>query len=150
MNLDPKTFENMTPQEFAKTVDAMSDKEILEVMGGEQRVEILDAVFARFPGLFRPERAQGVEGVVHFNITGGPKDHPQDTYEIVIADDECTVSDEPGDESDVSLTMGPREFMRVSIGKGNPALLVMRGKVKVKGDLVLGSRFTSYFDIPKA
>ncbi|WP_435200370.1 SCP2 sterol-binding domain-containing protein [Janibacter sp. GS2] len=150
MELDPSTFETMSPEEFAQTVTAMSDREISEVMRGEHRGPVLEAVFGRFPTLFRPERAAGVSTTTQFRITGGPDGHPHDTFEIVIDDGECWVCEEPGDDYDVSLMMAPPEFMKMATGRGNPTMLVMRGKIKVKGDLAAAAKFPSMFDIPKA
>lgn len=150
MDLDPSTFDTMSPQEFAKTVAQMSDKEVSEVMRGEHRGAILDAVFASFPELFRPDKAKGTSGTVQFRITGGPDEQPHDTYEIVVGDGTCTVSPEPGSDYDASLMMGPPEFVKMATGRGNPTMLVMRGKIKVKGDIALAAKFPSLFDIPKA
>ena len=150
MDVDPSTFDTMSPQEFAKTVAQMSDKEVSEVMRGEYRGAILDAVFARFPELFRPDKAKGTSGTVQFRITGGPDEQPHDTYEIVVGDGTCTVSPEPGSDYDASLMMGPPEFVKMATGRGTPTMLVMRGKIKVKGDIALAAKFPSLFDIPKA
>ncbi|MFX4287755.1 SCP2 sterol-binding domain-containing protein [Janibacter sp. G349] len=150
MDLDPSTFDTMSPQEFAKTVAQMSDKEVSEVMRGEHRGAILGAVFARFPELFRPDKAKGASGTVQFRITGGPEEQPHDTYEIVVGDGTCTVSPEPGSDYDASLMMAPPEFVKMATGRGNPTMLVMRGKIKVKGDIALAAKFPSLFDIPKA
>lgn len=150
MELDPSTFESMTPEEFAQTAKKMSDKEISEVMRGEHRVPILDAIFGRFPELFRPDKAAGTQGTIQFRVTGGPDDHPSDTYEIVVDDGTCVVSDAPGESYDVSLMLAPPEFIKMATGRGNPTMLVMRGKIKVKGDIALAAKFPSLFDIPKA
>jgi putative sterol carrier protein len=150
MDLDPSTFETMSPEDFAKTVKDMSNGEVTEVMRGEHRVAILDAVFARFPTLFRPDRAAGVSSTTQFRITGGPDDHPHDTYEIVIDDGRCEISDEPGESYDVSLMMAPPEFFKMVTGRGNPTVMVMRGKIKVKGDIAAAAKFPTLFDIPKA
>ncbi len=149
MELDPSTFESMTPQEFAATVKQLSDREITEIMRGEHRVAILDAIFDRFPGQYRPDRAKGTTGTFQFRITGGPDDHPDDTYEVRIDGDECTMVP-PGSEYDTSLMMAPPEFLKIATGRGKPTMLVMRGKIKVKGDLAKAAAFPTLFDIPKA
>lgn len=150
MELDPSTFEGMTPEEFAQIVKKMPDGEISEVMRGDNRVPILDAVFGRFPTLFCADRAQGVSTTTQFRITGGPDEHPHDTYEVVIDDGDCRISEEPGDDADVSLMMSPPDFMKMTTGRGNPTMMVMRGKIKVKGDVAAAAKFPSMFDIPKA
>ena len=150
MDLDPSTFSEMTPEDFAALVKGMSDREVTETMRGEHRTAILEAIFERFPTLFRPDRAQGVSATTQFRITGGPDDRPHDTYEIVIDEGQCRVSEEPGDSYDVSLMMAPPEFLKMATGRGNPTMMVMRGKITVKGDIALAAKFPSMFDIPKA
>lgn len=39
--------------------------------------------------------------------------------------------------------------MRLVTGRINPTIAVMRGKITVRGDLALASRFSSFFDMPK-
>lgn len=149
IDLDPSAFETMSPEEFAQLAKQLSDREVTELMSGELRVPILDAIFARFPTLFRADRARGLTSTTQFRITGGPEDHPQDTYEVRIADGECEVVD-PGGEYDVSFMMAPPEFLKMTTGRGKPTILVMRGKIKVKGDLAAAAAFPTLFDIPKA
>ena len=84
------------------------------------------------------------------SVTGGPDDHPHDTYEIVVDDGTCAVSPEPGERYDTSLMMAPPEFLKMVTGRGNPTMLVMRGKIKVKGDIATAAKFPTLFDIPKA
>ena len=150
MEFDPSTLETMSPEEFAQTVKGMSDREIADTMSGEYRSAILDAIFDRFPTLFRPDRAAGVSATTQFRITGGPEGNPHDTYEIVIDDGACHVSEQPGDTYDVSLMMAPADFFKMATGRGTPTMMVMRGKIKVKGDLAFAAKFPSMFDIPKA
>lgn len=150
MELDPSTFANMSPEEFARTITAMSDPEVVELMLGEQRLPVLEAIFDRFPGLFRPDRARGVVTTTQFRITGGPDERPHDTYEILIDDGGCRISLRPGDDYDVSLMMAPPEFMRMVTGRAKPTVLVMRGKMSVKGDIAAAAAFPLMFDIPKA
>lgn len=150
MELDPSTLATMSPEHFAQTVKQMSDREVSEVMRGERRIPTLEGILARFPALFRADRAQGVVTTTQFRITGGPDERPHDTYEVVIDDGDCRVAEQPGDDYDVSLMMAPPEFFKLVTGRTNPTMLVMRGKLKVKGDIAAAAKFASMFDIPKA
>lgn len=150
MDLDPSSFDGITAAEFARIVGGMSDKEIAATMRGEHRVEILEAIFGRFPDFFRPDRAAGVSQVTQFRVTGGPAAHPEDTFEVVIEGGRCWVSDEPGERYDVSLRMGPSELTKLLTGRGSATMLVMRGRISVRGDLSRAATFSSYFDLPKA
>jgi len=148
-DFDPSNFENTDPAEFAQMVKSASDAQLQEVMSGDHRPKILDAVFTRMPTLFRPDRAGNTNAVIHW-IVGGRADGGSDTYEVVIADGTCTLSATPESEPKLALTMGPVEFLKVVSGSGNPVMMFMTGKLKAKGDLGLAANIANLFNIPKA
>ena len=136
------------PTEFARAVKSTPDSTIAEVMAGADRSKILDEVFDRMPTLFRADRAGATRAVIHWNITGGPSG--ADTYETVIEDGACTVTNQPAREPKLSMTMDPVTFLKVVSGDGNPMMMFMTGKIKAKGDLGLAAQVAKLFDIPKA
>ncbi|MFU8872341.1 SCP2 sterol-binding domain-containing protein [Micromonospora sp. SL4-19] len=146
---DPANFANLSPKEFAQLVKSTSDDKLADVMSGDLRGKILGEVFDRMPSLFRADRAGATNAVIHWSITGRP-DGGTDTYEIVIENGTCTVSDSPSREPKLSLTMGPVEFLKIISGGGNPVMMFMTGKLKAKGDLGLAANIANLFDIPKA
>ena len=148
-SIDPTTFGTMSGAEFAATVKNASDKEINEVMGGDHRGAILDAIFERFPTLFNPEKAKGADARVNWRITGGPGGS-DDTYAVVVKDGTCTVEKSPTAEPKTSIMLGPAEFAKLITGSGNPTMMVMMGKVKARGDLSAAMAFQNWFDTPKA
>ncbi|MBM0226038.1 SCP2 sterol-binding domain-containing protein [Micromonospora sp. ATA51] len=148
-DFDPANFANVEPKEFAKLVKSTPDDKIAEVMSGDLRGKILSEVFNRMPSLFRADRAGSTNAVIHWNITGRP-DGGTDTYEIVIENGACTVSDTAQRDPKLSLTMGPVEFLKIVSGGGNPVMMFMTGKLKAKGDLGLAANIANLFDIPKA
>jgi len=147
-DIDPTTFATMDPAEFAATVKTLSDKEINELMGGEHRQAILDAIFDRFPTLFNPEKAQGADARVNWRITGGPGGS-DDTYAVVVKDGACSVEKSPTAEPKTSIMLGPAEFAKLITGSGNPTMMVMMGKIKARGDLSAAMAFQNWFDTPK-
>jgi hypothetical protein len=146
---DPSTFSNVDPQQFAKLVKSTPDAQIKQVMQSDHRGKILDEVFGRMPSLFRPDRAGSTNAVIHWNVTDRP-DGGVDTYEVVIENGACTLSETPARDPKLSLTMGPVEFLKVVTGGGNPVMMFMTGKLKAKGDLGLAANIANLFDIPKA
>ena len=50
---------------------------------------------------------------------------------------------------DLSLQLGPAEFLKLITGTGNPAMMFMMGKVKAKGDLGLATALATWFETPK-
>jgi hypothetical protein len=143
----PSNFTNMTAQEFADVVKATKDSTIEEVMRGEHRTAILDQVFHRFPGQFRPEKAGSNTIVAHWIITGRP-DGGNDTYEVIVENGTCTVSEAPHREPRISLMLAPLHFLKIASG-ANPVMMFMTGKLKATGDLGVAANIANLFDMPK-
>ncbi len=137
------------PTEFARVVKSTPDSTIADVMDGADRSKILDEVFHRMPTLFRADRASATQAVIHWNITGGPGGST-DTYETVIENGACTVTDRPVRDPKLSMTMDPVTFLKIVSGDGNPMMMFMTGKIKAKGDLGLAAQVAKLFDIPRA
>ncbi|QDY05887.1 SCP2 sterol-binding domain-containing protein [Micromonospora sp. HM134] len=148
-DFDPANFANYGPKEFAQLVKSTPDDKIAEVMSGDLRGKVLSEVFGRMPQIFRADRAGATSAVIHWNITGRP-DGGSDTYEIVIENGTCTVSETPTRDPKLTLSMGPVEFLKIVSGGANPVMMFMTGKLKAKGDLGLAANIANLFDIPKA
>ena len=145
----PESLATIGPKEFAQLVKATPDAKIAEVMAGEGRSKILDEVFNRMPTLFRADRAGATQAVIHWNITGGPAGST-DSYETVIENGACTVTNQPVREPKLTMTMDPVTFLKVVSGDGNPMMMFMTGKIKAKGDLGLAAQVAKLFDLPKS
>ena len=146
------TYESLSsigPKEFAQLVKTTPDATIAEVMASDDRGKILDEVFNRMPTLFRADRAGATQAVIHWNITRGAGD-ATDTYETVIENGACTVTDQPARDPKLAMTMDPVTFLKVVSGDGNPMMMFMTGKIKAKGDLGLAAQVAKLFDIPRA
>jgi putative sterol carrier protein len=148
-DIDLSDFSNLDPAKFAQLVKNASDQQLNEVMSSDVRGKVLDEIFRRMPSLFRPDRAGNTNAVIHWTITGRP-DGGADTYEIVIADATCKLSESADQEPKLALTMGPADFLKITSGNGNPVMMFMTGKLKAKGDLGLAANIANLFNIPKA
>jgi putative sterol carrier protein len=144
-----EALSSIGPKEFAQTVKATPDSTIAEVMASDDGGKILGQVFDRMPTLFRADRAGATQAVIHWNITRGPGG-ATDTYETVIENGACTVTDQPARDPKLAMTMDPVTFLKVVSGDGNPMMMFMTGKIKAKGDLGLAAQVAKLFDIPKA
>jgi putative sterol carrier protein len=142
-------FANVDPKQFAQLVKSTPDAQLADLMNSDARGKILDSIFARFPELFRADRAGSTNAVIHWNITGRP-DGGQDTYELVIANGTCVLSPAAEQEPKLAITVGPVDFLKVVSGNGNPMMMFMTGKLKAKGDLGLAANIQQLFDMPKA
>jgi putative sterol carrier protein len=148
-DFDFSDFTSVDPKRFAQIVKSTPDAQIAQVMQSDLRGKILDEVFGRMPASFRPDRAGSTNAVIHWTITGRP-DGGADTYEVVIADGACTLSDSPQKEPRLTLTLGPVEFLKVVSSNANPVMMFMTGKLKAKGDLGLAANIANLFELPKA
>ena len=143
-----ESLSEIGPKEFAQLVKATPDSKLAEVMAGDSRAKILDEVFNRMPTLFRAEKAGNTQAVIHWIITGGAGG-TSDTYETVIENGACTVTNQPARDPKLAMTMDPVTFLKVVSGDGNPMMMFMTGKIKAKGDLGLAANVAKLFDIPK-
>ena len=148
MALHPELLETMSSGEFVRLVKSMSDQEIRDDFAGEHRGVLLDAIFARFPHQFRPDQAGDRSARIDFRVTGGPGE-TSDTYGVVVDHGTCTVEKGAGEAPDLSLMMGPAEFLKLITGAGNPAMMFLLGKVKARGDLGMASGLANWFEAPK-
>jgi SCP-2 sterol transfer family len=142
-------FANVDPKQFAQLVKSTPDSQLAEIMSSDARGKVLDSIFARFPELFRPDRAGSTNAIIHWIITGRP-DGGQDTYELVIANGTCVLSPSAEQDPKLAVTVGPVDFLKVVSGNGNPMMMFMTGKLKAKGDLGLAANIPQLFDMPKA
>jgi len=148
-DFNPDSLASIGPKEFAQIVKKTPDSQIAEVMAGDSRTKILDEVFNRMPQLFRAEKAGNTAAVIHWVITGGAGG-ASDTYETVIENGACTVTNQPVRDPKLAMTMDAVTFLKVVSGDGNPMMMFMTGKIKAKGDLGLAANIAKLFDIPKA
>ena len=144
-----ESLSSLGPKEFAQLVKSTPDSQIAELMGGDSRGKVLDEVFGRMPTLFRADRAGNTSAVIHWILTGGAGGS-SDTYETVIENGACTVTNQPARDPKLAMTMDPVTFLKVVSGDGNPMMMFMTGKIKAKGDLALAAQVAKLFDIPKA
>jgi hypothetical protein len=148
--IDPATLSSLDAQQLSQLVKSTPEGDIKDLMQGDARGAVLDEVFGRFPALFRPDRAGATTAVIHWNITDRPGGG-EDTYEVVIENGTCTVSDSPQhDEPKLSVTLGPVDFLKLAAGAANPVMMFMTGKLKARGDLGLAANIANLFDLPKS
>ncbi|GAA1721110.1 SCP2 sterol-binding domain-containing protein [Fodinicola feengrottensis] len=141
------------------TMDAATFLRIIGKASGSQieaatavpavRRRILDELFRRMADYFRPERARDGRVVMQFRVTGGSGPGGLDHYSVVIQDRACTVSKNPSDDAKTTITTGPADLLRLATGSASPAMMFLRGKVKVDGSLGFASGFMAMFEMPK-
>ena len=143
------TMNGVDETQLVQIVAGATDQQLEELMASEARKEILDDVFRRMTEHVDGERARDVTTVLHWKIFDRP-DGGYDHYEVVLEGGECSVSDSPTREPAVTLKLKPADFLRLVSGSASGPTMFMTGKLKLEGDVMLASRLTSMFRIPKA
>jgi putative sterol carrier protein len=143
-------IDNADASQLAAMVGQVPDEQLAEGMANpEGRRLILDEIFKRMSEHAEPQQIEGVDAVVHFEITDAP-DGGSDVYETVIRNGRVEVSDEPSEQPKVKIKTAPVPFLKLVTGQQSGPVLFMTGKLKLEGDVMFASRMTSFFRIPTA
>jgi hypothetical protein len=110
---------------------------------------VFGEIFRRMSEHLDPIRAADLQAVVHWRFTGGTGDGGYDRFQTLIESGACTSGRHPTSDARVTLTLSPVDFLRAVTGTVNVALLFMRGRVKIRGDLAFAAGLINYFDLPK-
>jgi hypothetical protein len=145
-------LEAVKPEEFARLIASLSDKQIAEIGDGPARKPVLDEVFRRMAQHVDPVATGGTDAVVHFKILDRPKDQGggYDHYEVIFDHGSCSATDAPERDPDVTIKVKPKDFLKLASNQASGPVLFMTRKLKLDGDVMLASRLTSYFRIPSA
>lgn len=142
--MDPRELESASPAEIYAAVAEMDGDEFEALMDEPaSRQRVIGAMVDHMAGLFRPEKAKGVEAVIHIKLwdaPGGGYDH----FELAIADGTCTMR-EPTDEPDLTLKIRPTDLRKLITGETGAKRLAFRGRLRAVGDIGLGMKLPDLF-----
>jgi SCP-2 sterol transfer family protein len=140
----------MRTDTFVWFVSRASTTQLERLMAhGHLRTVVLGEIFRRMGEHLDPVRSATLEAVVHWRFSGGAGHGGYDRFETVITGGTCTSAPTPTADARVTLTLAPTDFLRTVTGDVNVALLFMRGRVKVKGDIAFAAGLIGYFDLPR-
>ena len=98
----------------------------------------------KMPGAFLPERAQGVNAVIHFKFTGAEAGDCNAT----IADGNVVVDKgAPSKPATMTLTADSEDYVKLLTGELDGMQAFMQGKLKLGGDLNLAMKMMQMFKI---
>jgi putative sterol carrier protein len=126
---------------FARWVAKSSDERLGRLMSGPARGYVLRRIFLGMQRAFDRSRADEVEAVIDFLVD-------DDRYRMAIADGRCRWRRKAEGDPDVSVQVGGVPFLKMATGNVTGPELFMRGQLKLKGDLMLGSRLAALFPPP--
>jgi putative sterol carrier protein len=96
----------------------------------------------RMPDAFLPEKAEGVEGVIQFQLGDEGGD-----WVCTIKDQTCKVDKGTVDEPSLTLTAEASDYIDMITGKLNPMTAIATKKVSLKGDLNLAMKYMNLFKL---
>jgi putative sterol carrier protein len=117
-------------------------------MRGPRRTILLWQIFATMCQRFDAGREPGLDSIVEFRIRR-PGSRTVDPYRIAIAGGRCRRTRRGERTPTVALEMDSVSFLRLVGGAAAPARLLLSGRLKVRGDILLGARLPSLLNIPK-
>ncbi|MGN6129736.1 MAG: SCP2 sterol-binding domain-containing protein, partial [Nocardioidaceae bacterium] len=122
------------PEQVARVLEHAKDAHLREVMTGGFRDVVLEQVFARFPEFL--DRRKAAQHTLHvgFTITGR-SDGGVDRYTVHVVDGVCRVEAGGAEGRDATITLSGADFLKLVTGHLNPVMGVMRGALKVRGDV---------------
>jgi len=100
-------------------------------------------LMGKMPGAFLPEKAQGVNAVVHFKFTGAEAGD----WNAVIGDGKCSVSQGVPASPTMTLTTDSADYVKLFTGELDGMQAFMQGKIKLAGDLNLAMKLMQMFKI---
>ncbi len=100
-----------------------------------------EVLFSRMPKAFQPEKAQGVDAVIQFDLSG-----PQGgQWVATIKDGTCAVEKGTVENPKLTLMADALDYVGIFTGKVNPMAAFGEGKIKLKGDLGLAMKLMNFF-----
>jgi putative sterol carrier protein len=93
------------------------------------------------PKAFKPEKAEGVDKVIQYHLTGAEAGD----WIVTIKDGECQVVEGQAENPDLTLTADSQDYKDVILGRSNAMQAFMQGKLKLAGDLNTAMKLPDYF-----
>jgi len=101
-------------------------------------------LMSRMPGAIIPEKAAGVDAVVHFKFSGDDAGE----WNATIKDGKCEVARGiPRKQPTLTLTADSADFAKIFAGEIDGMQAFMQGKIKLAGDLGLAMKLMQMFKI---
>ena len=98
----------------------------------------------KMPGAFIPEKAQGVDAVIHFKFTGAEAGD----WNTTIKDGRVDVAQGvPPKQPNMTLTADSGDYIKIITGEMDGMQAFMQGKIKLAGDLNLAMKLMQMFKV---
>lgn len=107
------------------------------------RVSSVQEIFDNIQEGFNPDKAEGVDAVFQFDLTGpnGGK------YWIKVAHKQADVHQGEHESPTMVIVAVAEDYVAVVNGDINPMMAFMQGKIKVKGEMALALKLQAIFGL---
>lgn len=99
--------------------------------------------FDLMPNRFKADKAQGLNTVIQYDITG----EGGGNWYATIKDGACTVTAGTVPNANLTFTMSGQDWLDMLAGKLSGQMAFMSGKLKLKGDMGLAMKLGTLFGI---
>ena len=104
----------------------------------------ISELMEKMPSAFIPEKAQGVDAVIHFKFTGDEAGE----WNAAIKDGKVDVAQGiPRQQPNMTLTADSNDYVKIITGEMDGMQAFMQGKIKLAGDLNLAMKLMQMFKI---
>jgi len=104
----------------------------------------ISELMEKMPGAFIPEKAQGVDAVIHFKFKG----EEAGEWNAAIKDGKVDVAQGiPRKQPNMTLTADSNDYVKIITGEMDGMQAFMQGKIKLAGDLNLAMKLMQMFKI---
>ena len=131
---------------MARLIREIPERLLRERLRGPVRQILLDEIFRRMPQYLDRRRAERVDALIAWQITGR-RDGGFDEYRTLIRGGSCVVGDLPG-RPRVSIRTDPVLFCKLVTGNAKPVRTLLMRRLSLRGDLLFASRLPRLFHIP--
>jgi len=127
-------------------VRTASEKRLKSVMRSRLRGVLLWQIFRTIRQRAQPDAR--VNAVVEFRITGR-RDGGVDSYQVTLTDGRCRTSRYANAVAALTLELEPVAFLHLVGGTASAQRLLITGKLRLRGDLMLAVALPSALRLPK-
>jgi hypothetical protein len=128
------TFPDFKAEALAWWVRGSSEQRLQSVMHSRLRGVLLRQIFRTICQRARPDPR--LNATVEFRITGR-RDGGIDRYRLTLSDGWCRTSRRGAGRPALTLELGPVAFLRLVGGTASAQRLLIAGKLKLRGDLMV-------------
>jgi putative sterol carrier protein len=106
--------------------------------------EDIARIFPEMVNHFNPDKADGIDAVVQFDLSGDNGGQ----YWLKIANKTATVGEGVAENPKMTIKGAADDYAAMATGALNPMQAFMSGRIKIQGDMGLAMKFMSLFNMP--